>query len=164
MLTACGDAGDSSEDSVTSSMTTVTSSTADSTGDSTTCPDGQMTCGSGCSDTLTPDFDSVYNGMISKSCGGFSACHANNPAALGFDADTAEDFIASAINVPSSQEPSLALILPGDPENSYLIRVLRDPASADLPDGARSMPPGQPLCDEKIDVLAEWIRNGALTE
>ena len=49
----------------------------------------------------------------------------------------------------------VAQVVPGDPENSMLYKVL-------IGDGAPQMPPGNPLPDELIQTIYDWIAQGAL--
>jgi hypothetical protein len=48
----------------------------------------------------------------------------------------------------------VAQVVPGDPENSRLYKVL-------IADGAPQMPPGNPLPDELIQTIYDWIVQGA---
>jgi len=48
----------------------------------------------------------------------------------------------------------VAQVVPGDPENSLLYKVL-------IGDGAPQMPPGNPLPDEMIQTIYDWIEQGA---
>ena len=47
-----------------------------------------------------------------------------------------------------------AQVVPGDPENSMLYKVL-------IGDGAPQMPPGNPLPEELIQTIYDWIDQGA---
>lgn len=49
----------------------------------------------------------------------------------------------------------VAQVVPEDPGNSLLYKVL-------IGDGAPQMPPGNPLPDEKIQIIFDWIDQGAL--
>jgi len=57
----------------------------------------------------------------------------------------------------SFQDPATArrVIVPGQPENSMFIQVLKH-------EGQIQMPPGPPLPKKEIDVLREWVRRGAV--
>jgi len=56
-------------------------------------------------------------------------------------------------------------IKPGHPEESYLVNKLHgvDMAALDSTEMQESvrMPPEQPLCDEKIALIEQWILAGA---
>jgi len=61
--------------------------------------------------------------------------------------------IASAIEAPSAEVPEAKLIVPGDPDASYLVKKIR------RGDGiaGKPMPPGKALTAEEIQVLETWI-------
>jgi hypothetical protein len=64
------------------------------------------------------------------------------------------------VNVPSTQVVTLMRVLPSVPDSSYLImKLLGDP-----PQGLR-MPRGQnPLSDDDITTIQNWIEDGALND
>jgi len=71
--------------------------------------------------------------------------------------DVASSF-ASLVDVTSIQEPPLLRVEPNDPDISYLIHKLEGTQAV----GAR-MPDGGPfLSQETIDVIREWIQQGAV--
>ena len=81
-----------------------------------------------------------------------SGCHSDS-AWPNLSAGQAYDNI---VNVESSR--GIALVEPGDPDNSYLYHKLL--ADADI-DGAR-MPPGGPyLTPDALETVRAWIENGA---
>lgn len=53
-----------------------------------------------------------------------------------------------------SYDDIVAQVVPGDPENSMLYKVL-------IGDGAPQMPPGNPLPEELIQTIYDWIDQGA---
>lgn len=57
----------------------------------------------------------------------------------------------------SFQKPEtlLAVVTPGDPEKSLLIDALKH-------EGQLQMPPGPPLPKREIEILREWVRQGAV--
>jgi cytochrome c len=57
----------------------------------------------------------------------------------------------------SFQKPEtvLAVLTPGDPDKSLLIQVLKH-------EGQLQMPPGPPLPKREIEILREWVRQGAV--
>jgi mono/diheme cytochrome c family protein len=65
---------------------------------------------------------------------------------------------AALVNVASEQKPSLMLVKPGDPANSYLIQKLEHASGiVGMP-----MPPGGSLLDQAtIDQIKSWITAGA---
>jgi hypothetical protein len=95
--------------------------------------------------TLTADFDSIQANIFTPFCAG---CHGGaNPAAnLNLDATHSYNDL---VNVPSTEEPTLDRVKPGDPTNSYLVIHLQK----DGGDGA-------PTSD--IPFVVQWIMEGAL--
>jgi hypothetical protein len=54
-----------------------------------------------------------------------------------------------------SYEDIMEQVVPGDPENSRLYKAL-------IGDGMKQMPPGNPLPDDLINIIYNWIEQGAL--
>jgi hypothetical protein len=75
------------------------------------------------------------------------------------DPNVAYDMFVNG-NVPGVSVP-VKILVPGHPEQSNLITILRGPLV--LPNGNHypQMPPGHPMPPESIDALANWIQNGA---
>jgi hypothetical protein len=93
---------------------------------------------------LTADFESIQGSIFTPICAG---CHSGaNPAAnLNLDAEHSYNDL---VNVPSTEEPMLDRVKPGDPDNSYLVIHLQK-------DGD-----GAPESD--ISLVIQWIADGAL--
>jgi len=66
---------------------------------------------------------------------------------------------ANLVGVPSSQQPALMRVAPGDAEQSYLLRKVRGDDSIT---GARMPISAAPLTQAQLDGLAAWINAGAL--
>jgi hypothetical protein len=62
------------------------------------------------------------------------------------------------VGVPSGEQPSLQRVEPGDPNNSYLIQKLEGTAAT----GRRMPLNGSPLPQSDINVIRQWIAEGAL--
>ncbi len=103
---------------------------------------------------LVATFESIQQNVFSAQC---EMCHtgASAPEGLRLDPDNSYDLL---VGVPSSQQPSLQRVEPGNPDDSYLIRKLEGTAATgeqmplDLP----------PLPQADIDVIRQWIADGAL--
>ncbi len=102
------------------------------------------------------DLEWIQQEIFTKSCAGFSACHmgeARSAAGLNLEAGMAQ---AALVGQPSTLQPSYELVVPGDPQASYLMIILGHY------DGPRrlTMPPGNPLlCEEKREAITRWIRS-----
>ncbi len=91
------------------------------------------------------------NEIFEESCA-FSGCHAGANAKANYDM-TSGAVLAASVNV-NSRMPGSVIIKPGDPENSYLIKKIRGDEGIK---GGR-MPRGEePLTDEDVKVIADWI-------
>lgn len=94
---------------------------------------------------------------IFDSCAAFSVCHqgaAISAGGLNLESGFAE---TAMIDIDSRLFPDYKLVVPGDPDNSYLMVILGG-AQGPLKDGVGTMPYNNPLlCDPKIDAVARWI-------
>jgi hypothetical protein len=110
--------------------------------------------GSGGGGTLTADFQSIQDHVFTPIC---TVCHAgaNAPQGLRLDSVNSYDLL---VGVRSNEVSSLQRVKPGDPDHSYVIQKLEGRAAV----GAR-MPFGGPYLDQAtIDVIRQWITDGAL--
>ncbi|HXU01034.1 MAG TPA: Ig-like domain-containing protein [Polyangia bacterium] len=106
----------------------------------------QARCGGGCH--LTDDDD---GGCLTPAVAGLSLC--------------ARDSWDQLVSVPSRQNDSLRLVEPGDSARSYLLRKLLPSTATGGPitgvAGQRE-PPGDPLPEDQLRLIASWIDGGAL--
>jgi hypothetical protein len=93
---------------------------------------------------LTADFDSIQANIFTPICAG---CHGGANPAANLNLDAAHSF-NDLVNVPSTEEPTLDRVKPGDPTDSYLVIHLQK-------DGD-----GAPASD--IPFVVQWIQDGAL--
>jgi len=93
---------------------------------------------------LTADFDSIQANIFTPICAG---CHGGANPAENLNLD-AEHSYNDLINVPSTEEPMLDRVKPGDPTNSYLVIHLQKEGD------------GAPAGD--IPFVIQWIEDGAL--
>ena len=104
--------------------------------------------------TLTATLSSIQREVFNPSC---VVHHGPSAAEAGLDLSEGRSF-DNLVNVRSTQT-DFYLVTPNDAENSYLIHKLDGRAGIV---GAR-MPPGGGsfLTDEAIDVIKQWINDGA---
>jgi hypothetical protein len=102
---------------------------------------------------LAPTFASIQQNVFTPICTG---CHAGAQAPVGLRLDEASSY-AMLVNAPSVEVPSLARVRPGNPEESYLMQKLQGSAAV----GGRMPLGGPPLPQETIDVIGQWITDGA---
>ena len=100
-------------------------------------------------------FLDVYENVFQANCVG---CHGNGFAQANFNMEGWDEGYTNMVNVPSSQVPSLLLIEPGNPENSYLFQKITGA------NGVSLMPPNNKLEQDKIDLVETWINQGALKD
>ena len=105
-------------------------------------------------DTLTATLSSIQREVFNPFC---VACHGPSEAEAGLDISEGRSF-ENLVNVPSTQV-EINLVTPNDAENSYLMHKLDGRAGIV---GAR-MPIDSEgdLSDEAIDVIKQWINQGA---
>ena len=84
-------------------------------------------------------------------------CHSGAGAPQGLQLDAGHSY-ALLVGVPSTEQPGVLRVKPGDPGDSYLVLKLEGAASIS---GVR-MPFGGPyLPQSTIDVIRQWITAGA---
>ncbi|HEY6642114.1 hypothetical protein [Povalibacter sp.] len=102
---------------------------------------------------LAPTFASIQQNVFTPICTG---CHVGAQAPLGLRLDEASSY-AMLVNAPSAEVPSLMRVRPGDPDGSYLLHKLQGSAAI----GGRMPLGGPPLPQATIDVIRQWITDGA---
>ncbi len=114
--------------------------------------------------SLEPTFSSIQAEIFeSTDSAGRSACtncHSatgRNPVG-GLNLDHAAAY-ANLVNVPVREKPGAIRVIPGDPDNSYLIKKLE--GASDI--AGRRMPFNGPpyLTDGQIQIIRRWIQIGA---
>ena len=118
------------------------------------CPTGERLCDELCVPESTTAAE-ISEDIFAKSCA-FSACHSSAASASAGLQLHDEASLLALIDKPASQDSSKLLIVPGAPEESYLIHKMRGENMAAATD---SMPPGTTLCETKIALVEEWISN-----
>lgn len=116
-------------------------------------------CGGGSDGTPTPTpvtWAYVQEEILLPSCG-FNSCHGVASGDLTLNADKAYQEL---LDEPSSQIPTMMRVVPGKPDESYLMwkleaheGIVGDP-----------MPPGGALEDGRLEAIRQWIEDGAEQE
>lgn len=103
--------------------------------------------------------------ILGRSCA-LGGCHLSAPGAGGLvlGRSTAA-WRAALVNVPSQQNPPMALVAPGDPDGSWLVAKLLGDLCGVTCDRALGcggpMPPGAPLSSAERATIIAWIADGA---
>lgn len=106
-----------------------------------------------------PTLAEVQAEVFTPSCT-FSSCHGASAAAAGLDL-TEDAAFAELVNVASADAPGETLVIPGDADESYLVKKLRGEAGI----AGDPMPPGgTPLDADRLALVVDWIDAGAAAE
>jgi hypothetical protein len=105
-----------------------------------------------------PNFSEIQANIFTPNCA-TTGCHLGAAAPQGLRLDDANSF-GMLVGVASSQESSILRVAPGDPDNSYLLRKLDGSASV----GAQMPLSAPPLEQASIDVIRQWITDGAIDD
>ncbi len=105
-----------------------------------------------------PNFSEIQVNIIEPNCA-TTGCHLGSAAPQGLRLDSANSY-GMLVGVASSESPSILRVEPGDPGSSYLVQKLEGSASvgAQMPLGA------PPLQQASIDVIRQWISDGAIDD
>jgi mono/diheme cytochrome c family protein len=103
-------------------------------------------------------FSEIQSNVFTPTCA-VSGCHTGAGAPQGLRLDEANSY-GLLVDQPSSQVPATLRVAPGDPDNSYLIQKLEGTASV----GAQMPLNGTPLEQSTIDIIRQWITDGALDD
>lgn len=106
--------------------------------------------------TMHSDLQWIQDNVFTPSCAAFAACH-RGPAiqaqGLNLEAGSAE---ADLVDHPSGRFTDRILVVPGDPEASYLMVALGT-YTGPLSDTGVMPPMFGPLCVEIRDAVERWI-------
>ena len=85
-----------------------------------------------------------------------SGCHAGSGSFGGLDLSSVDDSYTNLVGVPATLDENLLRVDPGNPDESFLIHKLEGT-------GAGSQMPlnAQPLSDDEIQLVRDWIAEGA---
>ena len=122
-----------------------------------------MLLGAGCEhadpldpNRIEPTLSSIQMNIFNLNCA-FSGCHGGAAPQLGLNL-SAGQARATTVNVQSVENANLFRIAPGDPDNSYLVWKIEgrpEISGAQMPRGRA------PLPQDQIDVIRQWITDGA---
>ena len=105
---------------------------------------------------LEPTLSSIQVNIFNQRCA-LSTCHIGNSAPQGLQLSEGNSF-SNLVNVRSRGVPSLFRVEPDDPDNSYIVWKLEGNPGIQ---GERMPFMRDPLSQEEINTIREWISRGA---
>ncbi len=105
-----------------------------------------------------PNFSEIQENVFTPNCA-TSGCHLGAGAPQGLVLDEANSY-GLLVDVASMEDPSILRVEPGDPDNSYLIQKLEGTATV----GGQMPLGGTPLSQATIDIIRQWITEGAIDD
>jgi hypothetical protein len=115
---------------------------------------GQPISTGGAGGPISAEFQSIQDNVFTPIC---SKCHigASAPEGLQLDAGHSYNLL---VGVPSSEQPNLLRVKPGDPDDSYVVHKIEGQPGI----SGGQMPLGEtPLPQATIDAIRQWITDGA---
>ncbi len=113
---------------------------------------------------IAPTLSNIYDMVFNQSCA-FNSCHGGGAAAGGLDLH-ATDLHAALLGHDTQANPGMALVEPGDPDNSWLYQIMSQCAPMGASGVVGHMPRNAPvlLDDRAVALVREWIAAGALDD
>ena len=105
-----------------------------------------------------PNFSEIQANVFTPTCA-TTGCHQGAGAPQGLRLDVTNSY-GLLVGVPSSQASGVMRVASGDPNNSYLIQKLEGTASV----GAQMPLNAPPVEQSSIDVIRQWITDGAIDD
>lgn len=110
---------------------------------------------------INPTLDDIQANVFTPSCAS-AGCHTGPASTIlptGLDLSNADASFASLVNIASNQSMGATLVVPGDPDMSYLVDKIEGMAAV----GTVMPPPPRGTLDAAtIAVIRQWIADGAL--
>jgi hypothetical protein len=116
---------------------------------------GQPLSAGGGSVALAPTLASIQANVFSVNCA-IPGCHGGGTVQFGLRLDPGFS-AGNLINVPSPRDANLIRVIPGNPGGSFIIQKLEGTQTL----GDRMPQFGPYLPQSTIDVIRQWIQNGA---
>ena len=105
---------------------------------------------------LAPTLASIQANVFSVNCA-IPGCHGGGTVQYGLRLDPGFS-AGNLINVPSPRDPNLIRVIPRNPDGSFIIQKLEGTQTL----GDRMPQFGPYLPQSTIDVIRQWIQDGAL--
>ncbi|MCK9426375.1 MAG: hypothetical protein M0Q21_10085 [Ignavibacteriaceae bacterium] len=105
-------------------------------------------------DNSAATFSTIQKEVFNVSCA-LSGCHSGTDAAAGMDL-SADKAFNNLVNVSSTSNTNFVRVQPGNSANSFIIKRLRNTGES-----SGIMPPSGKLSENAIQLVENWINNGA---
>ncbi len=105
--------------------------------------------------SFSPNFSEIQTNVFTPDCA-TSGCHAGGTPAADLNLEEASSY-AMLVDIASTQDANILRVAPGNPDASYLIQKLEGTAAT----GQQMPAGGTPLAQADIDVIRQWITDGA---
>jgi len=105
---------------------------------------------------FNPNFSEIQANVFTPGCA-TAGCH-DAGAAAGLELSEDASY-AMLVDIPSSQDGNILRVRPNNPDASYLIQKLEGTAGT-----GQRMPPGGAVPQSEIDVIRQWIIDGAVDD
>jgi hypothetical protein len=105
-----------------------------------------------------PGFAADVQPIFTDNCA-FSGCHAGSNPAQGMNLSDGQAY-ANIVNVQSN-EASLLRVKPSEPDSSYLVHKIQGTQGSVGGSGGQMPLGGMALSQEQINLIREWITDGA---
>lgn len=102
-----------------------------------------------------PTFTNVQEQIFDASCAS-SSCHGEGRGSESLSL-VAGSAYTDLVGVPSEQVPEIMRVVAGDPDGSYLVMKLRGDEGIE----DEVMPAGNPMDDARIQLVVDWVADGA---
>lgn len=107
---------------------------------------------------FAPTIEAIQEHVFTPIC---SRCHHGALAPQGLHLDATQTSYANLVNVASQEQPQLKRVLPGNPDDSYIVHKIEGTQESgnQMPNGC---PSSEPCLDhDTIAVIRQWIADGA---
>ena len=113
-------------------------------------------CDDGEDQDAPPTFTELHERVLQPSCV-FATCHQQGASAAGMMALDRDLAHAALVDVSAVAAPGRIRVIPGDPEQSYVMEKITNAT----PTAGEQMPPDAPLEAERVELVRAWIEAGA---
>lgn len=104
-----------------------------------------------------PNFSEIQASVFTPDCA-TSGCHSGANPSANLNLESGSSY-ANLVGINATQDAGVQRVNPGNPDQSYLITKLEGPGAM-----GGQMPPTSPMPQAEIDVIRQWITDGAIDD